>query len=329
MSAIAVIGAGAWGLALAATQAANGRPVTVLARRAAVVDAINHTRQAPNRLAGVTLPDGVRATTDPAQALADAALVLVAIPAQTVRATLAPMADHFARSAVLVSCAKGIEAQTGMRMSAVLAQVAPDHGVAVLSGPSFADDVARGLPTAVTIAATQMPQALDLARQLTTPTLRCYASDDMAGVELGGALKNVLAIAAGLTQGAGLGASAQAAVISRGFAEMRRLAAANGARDETLGGLSGLGDLVLTCTSPQSRNFAYGVALATAARQDGQSAIPQKLAEGAHTASVARIIADRHGIDVPLIGAVDAVLSGRASLEAVVAELLARPIKAE
>jgi glycerol-3-phosphate dehydrogenase (NAD(P)+) len=232
------------------------------------------------------------------------------------------VAEHLQRKTALILCAKGIERETGLFLSDVAASVLPGVPVAILSGPGFAGEVARGLPTAVTLAAGDETAALELARRLSTPRLRLYASGDMRGVEAGGALKNVIAIAAGAAHGAGLGASASAALVTRGFAEMKRLALALGGKAETLNGLSGLGDLILTCNSAQSRNFAFGVGLSRATG-------PAGLAEGAATAHVAARLAAENGIEAPIISAVAALIDGRTTISACVDALMARPLKTE
>jgi glycerol-3-phosphate dehydrogenase (NAD(P)+) len=224
----------------------------------------------------------------------------------------------------VVICAKGIERTTGDRLSEILREVLPGHPPATLSGPSFATDVARGLPTAVTVAADTADLAASLARLLSAPQFRCYSTDDLVGVEIGGALKNVLAIAAGAVIGAGLGASAQAAIVTRGFVELRRLGASYGARPETLMGLSGLGDLILTCGSAQSRNFAWGLALGRGDSREGL-----KLAEGVATAGIAARIAGERGIEAPITDAVDRMIAGTLAIDRAISELLSRPLKAE
>ena len=321
---IAVAGAGAWGTALAASFAANGQTVPLWGRDADTIARIAAGHGNPRYLPGLSLPGSLRATSVLADALAGATHLVLAVPAQELRAFLAMAARHVPSGAVLVCAAKGIERETGASMTRVMQETFPHHAAFILSGPSFAMDVAAGLPTAVTVAGQTTGEALAVCRVLSTPTLRCYASDDATGVELGGALKNVLAIAAGIVEGRGLGASARAAVITRGFAEMTRLAVALGARSETLAGLSGLGDLVLTASSGQSRNFTYGKALGAGSSRDGL-----KLAEGVATAGIAARIAAEHGIDTPLIDAVAQILDGRLDVDGAIATLLARPLKAE
>lgn len=320
---IGVYGAGAWGSALALTAARAGAEVILCGRNAEEAETLNVTRLSPH-LPDATFPPTVTASADPAT-LAGLDLVLLAVPAQACRSAAKGLADVVGLETAIVSCAKGIEQATGVPPSVAIAAALPGRPVAVLSGPGFADDVARGLPTAVTIAAKEAPLADAIARRLAGPTFRPYAATDVAGVELGGALKNVLAIAAGIVAGRSLGASAQAAVITRGFVEMRRLAAAFGAEAETLMGLSGFGDLVLTCSSAQSRNFSFGFGI-------GRGEAPAsfgKLAEGAATVGIAVQKAAEFAVDVPIMAAVAEVLAGRLSVDDAVDRLMARPLKRE
>lgn len=323
-SRIAVLGGGAWGTALANTFAAAGRDTLLWARDADTVAAINKSSTNPRYLPAIALDPALRATTDPAEAFEGAGIVLAVVPAQTLGSVLQSLAQHIPASVPIVICAKGIERGTGRLPSAVLEAVLPDNPAAALSGPSFATDLARGLPTAVTVAARDRDLAATLAANLSTPRLRCYSASDLTGVEIGGALKNVLALAAGAAAGAGLGASAQAALITRGFVELRRIGAALGAQGETLMGLSGLGDLMLTCGSGQSRNFAYGEALGR-----GEPLDNRPLAEGVATASIAAEIAHEHGIAAPIISAVDAILKGDSTIAQAVEALMTRPLKHE
>ena len=321
---IAVLGSGAWGTALALAQTRQGRKTVLWGRSIETADAINKSRQNPHYLPGVTFDVAVEATTDVHAALKGATLILAVIPAQTLRSVLEGMKSDIPVGAPIVLCAKGIEKDTGRLMSAVVKDCLPKNPPAALSGPSFAADVAAGLPTAVTVAADSGDMAAELALNLSTPSLRCYSSDDLIGVEVGGALKNVLALAAGAVRGSALGASAEAALITRGFVELRRIGAALGARPETLMGLSGLGDLMLTCSSPQSRNLSYGIALGR-----GESLEGRPLAEGAATARIAAQEAARLGIDAPIITATAAILAGKLSVADAVGALLSRPLKSE
>jgi glycerol-3-phosphate dehydrogenase (NAD(P)+) len=269
---IAVLGAGAWGTALAVTMRKAGHETALWARDPALAREITHTHTNNRYLPGIDLDARLAALDDMAAALDGADCVLAAVPAQSLRGVLGTAGGALRPDIPVVLCAKGIERETGKLMSEVAREILPGNPLAALSGPSFAADLARGLPTAVTIAAHDEPLAAELAAKLSAPNLRCYSSGDLVGVEIGGALKNVLAIGAGATSGAGLGASAMAALITRGFVELRRIGAAFGAEPETLMGLSGLGDLMLTCGSGQSRNFAYGVALG---RGESVEGLPQ------------------------------------------------------
>jgi glycerol-3-phosphate dehydrogenase (NAD(P)+) len=322
---IAVIGAGAWGTALANAVARAGHPVLLYGRDARAAEVIAASRENP-RLPGVRIDDNVVVTSDIAR-VAPSAVVLVATPAQNLRAAATALAQHLRAHAAVVVCAKGIERGTLRFMTQVVADCAPRARPAILSGPSFAADVARGLPTAVTVAAADAALAQSLAQRLGSTAFRPYHTDDVRGVEIGGAAKNVLAIAVGIAVGAKLGASAQAALTTRGFAELVRFGQALGARPETLTGLSGLGDLILSCASPQSRNFAYGVAL-------GQGRAPAQaghagLAEGAFTAPVLRDLADAQGVDMPIVAAVCGVIDGSLSVAAAIEALLTRPFRSE
>lgn len=322
---IAVIGAGAWGTALAQLAARGGAPVRVWAHEPEVVTAINETHENPLYLPGLPLAPSIRATGSLAD-LAGHDALLVVTPAQHLRRIVA--AAPVGRTP-LILCAKGIEAETCLLMSEVAAEAQPDAPIAVLSGPTFAHEVAAGLPTAITLAAEDAALGQALAARLAGPSFRPYLSDDVIGAEVGGAVKNVLAIACGVVEGRGLGQNARAALISRGFAEMTRFGLAKGARRETLAGLSGLGDLVLTCSSTSSRNFSLGKAIG-----EGQSAADllrdrRTVAEGAFTAPVLRQAAAALGVDMPVVEAVCALLEGEAQVGDVIGELLARPLKSE
>ncbi|MEX0347510.1 MAG: NAD(P)H-dependent glycerol-3-phosphate dehydrogenase [Rhizobiaceae bacterium] len=321
---IAVLGGGAWGTALAHSQRLGGKSVVLWARDCGLVDRINATHENFKYLPGVSLAEGVKATCSPDEALSEASCVLVAIPAQTIRNVLDSIAKSFPANIPLVLCAKGIEADTGKLPSDIASELFPQNPIAALSGPSFAADVARNLPTAVTVASQDAAAAHDLAKLLSAPNLRCYSSEDLSGVEIGGALKNVLAIAAGIVSGSRLGDSAQAALITRGFVELRRVGAALGAQPDTLMGLSGLGDLILTCGSPKSRNFTYGLALG---RNEPVNGLP--LAEGVPTAGIAAKLAADRDIEAPIINAVSKVLDGTLCVAEAISQLMARPLKAE
>jgi len=321
---IAVLGGGAWGTALAVTMVRAGHDASLWARDEDTVAAINERQENPRYLPGIRLDDAPVATASLPQALDGADCALAVVPAQALRALLEEAGQHLHSGLPFVLCAKGIERNTGMLLSEVVGAARPQSPVAALSGPSFATDVARGLPTAVTVAAVDGMLAAELAGLLSAPAFRCYSSTDLVGVEIGGALKNVLAIAAGAVAGAGLGASAQAAMVTRGFVELRRLGVAFGAEPETLMGLSGLGDLILTCGSAQSRNFAYGQALGR-----GESLEGRPLAEGVATASIAARLAGDRGIEAPIIDAVAALLDGRVTISQAVTALMSRPLKSE
>ena len=323
---IAVLGAGAFGTALAIVAARTGRDVTLWGRDAAQMAAMQSTRENARYLPGAALPPSLGPTADLATALAADVLIL-AVPTQNLRAAATGLAGHIRPGTPLVAAAKGIEQSTGCFVMEILAGACPEAEGAILSGPSFAADMARGLPTAVTLAARNGERARALAAAIASPGFRLYHTDDVTGVEIGGAAKNVLAIAAGIVIGAGLGESARAALIARGFAELRRLAHALGARGDTLMGLSGLGDLVLTASSPQSRNFAYGHALGRG--EPVADAGHGKLAEGAFTAPALVNMAQKHGVDMPISTAVSAVIAGRLSVRDAVTGLIERPQKSE
>jgi glycerol-3-phosphate dehydrogenase (NAD(P)+) len=319
---VGVIGAGSWGTALAGVAARAGHPVTLWARSPDLARRINETGANEAYLPGLPLPANIAATADPAD-LARANLILIATPAQAVRETLSGFAPHLGPGIAAVVCAKGIERGSNSLMSEVVAEALPGADAYVLSGPSFAGDVARDLPTAVTLAGRTLDDAARLAEALSLPSFRIYASDDIVGVQLGGAVKNVLAIACGISDGRGLGDSARAALTTRAFAELARFGRAMGARAETLTGLSGLGDLVLTCASRQSRNFAYGIALGRGASPPGGTV------EGVPTAGVVSDMADALGVEMPICAAVRRIVEGRSEIDAELARLLARPLKAE
>jgi glycerol-3-phosphate dehydrogenase (NAD(P)+) len=318
---IAIIGAGAWGTALANAAARAGREVTLWARDPAAVAMLTTTRQCP-RLPGIFLDDRVAATGAIAD-IAHADAVLLVVPAQDLRVAATALQPHVRDGVPVIACAKGIERGTHRFMTEVIAETLPDAHPAILSGPSFAEDVARGLPTAVTLACADEPTAAALARALGSQTFRPYHSTDVRGVEIGGAAKNVLAIAAGIVRGRKLGASATAALVTRGFAELARFGRAFGARGETLTGLSGLGDLILTCSSPQSRNFSLGIALG-----EGHEA-SHALAEGAFTARALIELAAVKQVEMPISSAIAAVLDGRFTVDQAIESLLTRPFKAE
>lgn len=323
---IAVVGAGAWGTALANVAARDGRRVLLWSRDLDQVSGMRELRANASRLPGHMLAPSIRPTAA-LQDVAQARAVLLAVPAQAVRGVAQALALVMKQGLPIVICAKGFERASGQFLSEVVADTVPGAMPAVLSGPSFAEDVAGGLPTAVVLAAPLPEVAEALAQALSSSSFRVYRSADVRGVEIGGATKNVLAIAAGIVAGRGLGESAKAALTARGFAELSRFARSWGAKPETLAGLSGLGDLILTCGSLKSRNFAFGHDL-------GRGVSPSeagggKLAEGVHTASVLVGMARARGIEMPLAEAVDAVLSGSLTIDQAIEALMSRPLKSE
>jgi glycerol-3-phosphate dehydrogenase (NAD(P)+) len=322
---IGVVGAGAWGTALAQVAAAEGEPVTLWAREPEVVEAVNASHENPLFLKGLALSPSIRATGHLAD-LAECEALLIVSPAQYLRMVLGGLT---ASKIPLILCAKGIEDSTGLLMHEVAAELQPGAPIAVLSGPTFAHEVAAGLPTAVTLAVEDQALGDRLVARIARPWFRPYLSDDVAGAEVGGAVKNVLAIACGVVEGRRLGQNARAALISRGFAEMTRFGLAKGARAETLAGLAGLGDLVLTCSSTSSRNFSLGKGIGEGARPADLLADRRTVAEGAFTAPVLKRAAEAIGVDMPIVAAVCALLAEEASVDEVVGRLLSRPLRAE
>lgn len=325
---IGVVGAGAWGTALAQTARLAGRDVVLWAREGEVVAEINGQHRNSPFLPGIALDPGLRATADMA-AVASTDAVLMVSPAQHVRASAAALAPHLKAGTPVVVCAKGLEQATGKLMGDVLAEALPKARPAVLSGPSFAAEVARGLPAALTLATAGEDMGRALAEAIGYRNFRLYWSSDVVGAQLGGALKNVLAIAAGIVDGKGMGASAHAALVTRGFAEMRRFGAALGARPETLVGLSGLGDLLLTCGSPQSRNMSLGRALGQGQKLADVLGARRSVAEGVYTAAAVTRVAAARGVEMPIAAAVDAIVDGRTEVDAAIDALLSRPFRAE
>jgi glycerol-3-phosphate dehydrogenase (NAD(P)+) len=322
---LGVVGGGAWGTALAQVGAGNGRDVLLWAREPDVVEAINSGHENSIFLPGRKLDPAIRATTE-LKELESCAAWLVVTPAQHMRSVLAtaPVGDR-----PLILCSKGIEERSGSLLHKVAADTSPQARIAVLSGPTFAHEVAAGLPTAVTLAAEDQALAEQLRDRIARPTFRIYLSDDVAGAEIGGAVKNVLAIACGIVEGAGLGQNARAALIARGFAEMTRFGLANGAKRETLAGLSGFGDLVLTCSSTSSRNYSLGKGIGEGRSASELLSDRKTVAEGAFTAPVLARLAEQMAIDMPVVAAVNRLLSGSANVEQVLQELLARPPRPE
>ena len=322
---IGVVGAGAWGTALAQVAASGGEETLLWAREPEVAEAIAQTGENSLFLKGVPLSPAIRATSDLAD-LAECEAFLMVTPAQHLRSVLAdlPAADR-----PILLCSKGIEEASGLLMHEVAEQVRPEAPIAALSGPTFAHEVAAGLPTAITLATPDRALGERLIARIARPFFRPYYSDDLAGAEIGGAVKNVLAIACGVVEGKRLGLNARAALISRGFAEMTRFGLAKGARAETLAGLSGLGDLVLTCSSTSSRNFSLGKGIGEGARPADLLADRRTVAEGAFTAPVLMRAAQALGVDMPIAGAVCALLAGEVNADQAVVRLLARPLRAE
>ena len=322
---LGVLGGGAWGTALAQVGASGGGEVLLWAREAEVVDAINSDHENSVFLPGRKLDPAIRATGDLAD-LKECEAWLVVTPAQHMRSVLAaaPVDNR-----PLILCSKGIEEKSGSLLHKVAKDTCSEAKIAVLSGPTFAHEVAKGLPTAVTLAAQDGELAQQLRDRLAQPTFRIYVSDDVAGAEIGGAVKNVLAIACGVVEGKGLGQNARAALIGRGFAEMTRFGMAFGARRETLVGLSGLGDLVLTCSSTSSRNYSLGKGIGEGRSAAELLADRKTVAEGAFTAPVLARLAREKGVDMPIVEAVDALIAGRAGVDDVLGALLTRPPRAE
>ncbi len=325
---VGIVGAGAWGTALGVAARRAGRDVLIWAYEPETVAAINVRHQNPTFLPGIELDVSIEATAR-FNEVATCDLLLMVTPAQHLRAIAEELAPYIRTGQPLVICAKGIEQSTGKLLSQVAGEVLPEAQVAVLSGPSFAAEIARGLPAAVTLATAEEAQGRALAHALSYPAFRCYWSEDVVGAEIGGAVKNVFAIAAGIVVGKKLGASAHAALVTRSFAEMARFGTALGARRETLAGLSGLGDLVLTCGSPQSRNMSLGIALGEGRSLGEVLKARHSVTEGIHTAGAVVEMAAARGIDMPIAQAVHAVISGLATVDEAIEALLARPIRSE
>jgi glycerol-3-phosphate dehydrogenase (NAD(P)+) len=325
---VGIVGAGAWGTALSCVARRAGCDAVIWARDPKVAEAIERRHRNPFHLKEIEIDPAVRASAD-LEALRGVDIVLLVVPAQSVRSMVRRLKVHLDVDTPIVICAKGIEKESGALMGEIVAEALPDNPVAALSGPTFAAEVARGLPTAVTIASPDRPVAADLVETLGSHTFRPYASDDMVGAEIGGAVKNVIAIACGITEGRRLGENARAALITRGLAEITRLCVAKGGRAETMAGLCGLGDLILTCTSPTSRNYALGMALGGGEPLADILARRHTVVEGVATAAAVVALAGRLGVETPIASAVAAVLHDRADIDATVAALLSRPFKAE
>ena len=326
---IAVLGAGSWGTALSVHCARIGHDVSFWGRDPSLVVDVVRTRENSRYLRGVPLGDRVMPTASLDEALANAAVVIAALPSHGMRHVLRAAQPFIPRQAIVVSATKGLESNTLERMSQVIADEVPDRAVAVLSGPSFAIEVARGLPTAVVVASSTPGIAVRVQELLRGPSFRLYASDDVTGVEFGGALKNVIAIAAGVVEGLGIGQNAMAALITRGLVEMSRLACAEGSRSDTLAGLSGLGDLVLTCTGDLSRNRHVGIELGQGKTLEDILSRMRMVAEGIKTTGAALALGERHGVELPLAAQMAAVLEGRTGARDAVERLMLRPQRSE
>jgi glycerol-3-phosphate dehydrogenase (NAD(P)+) len=329
MTRLAIIGGGAWGTALALAARRAGSDVVIWARDAAIAAAINERHENPVYLPRIALDPALRATAGLAASVAGSDAALLVVPAQFLRDVLTQLAPHLPARLPLLLCAKGIEIGSLQMMSEVAATLCPGHPLAVLSGPSFAAEVARDLPTAVTIASRDAGVAQLFAAALGSPRFRPYLSEDPVGVELGGAVKNVLAIACGIVDGLTLGDNARAALITRGLAEMTRLGVAKGARAETFAGLSGLGDLVLTCGGAQSRNHALGVALGRGQSLDDALSGRRSVVEGVASAASIAALAARLGVEMPIVAAIEAVLHRGMAIAPMIEGLLARPRRSE
>ncbi len=328
MTRVGVIGAGAWGTALANVAAAAGNEVLLWGRDATHVKSMQATRENSRYLPGLTIADKIEVTAELSQIEAAEAILLV-VPAQATRSVSTAMAPYLAPQTPVVLCAKGIEKATGLLMSEVIAATLPNALPSVLSGPTFADEVAKGLPTAVTLACSDADLGETLMHCLGTTTFRPYGSHDLIGTQIGGALKNVIALACGIVDGRGLGLNARAALISRGLAEIARLGAALGAQETTLLGLSGVGDLTLTCTSPQSRNYALGKAMGDGSISIDDIQKVHSVSEGVHTGPGVLARAEVFGLEMPIASAITGILHGQADIGKTIEALLARPLRRE
>ncbi len=324
MPTIGVIGAGAWGTALAQVLSTNGRDVTIWAREPGVADAIGKNHENPHYLPGLPLSKNLKATSNLSE-VAKKDILLLATPAQHMRSLLENLKKEIPRTKPLVICAKGIELESGLLLSQVVEEVIPEASIAVLTGPTFAHEVARGLPAAVTIATHDPKLAKKLQEALGVKHFRPYITDDVIGAQLGGAIKNVIAIACGIAYGLKLGENARAALLTRGIAEIARLAVAMGAHRETLLGMSGIGDLTLTCSSMQSRNFSLGAALGEGKNIKDILATRREVTEGVHTAKAALDLANRLGVDMPITEGVNKCLNEGASIKDALDDMLKRP----
>lgn len=328
MKTIGIIGGGAWGTALAQVYATAGKNVILWAREEDVVSSINTKHENLLFLPGVPVSTNIKATNNLADAAKADALLMVT-PAQYLRLTLDHIKPHLNEETPLVICAKGVEIKTGILMSQIVAEVMPQSPLAILTGPTFAAEIAKGLPSAMTLAMDEKGDAEKLAESLNTRSLRLYASDDIVGAEVGGAVKNVIAIACGIIEGKQLGNSARAALVTRGLAEIARLAAALGAKKETLMGMCGVGDLLLTCSSMQSRNFSLGVALGQGKSLKEILAQRNSVTEGVYTAEALIVMAKNNAVEMPIAEAVYKCLSEATNVDEMIGRMLDRPVKSE
>jgi glycerol-3-phosphate dehydrogenase (NAD(P)+) len=325
MEKIGIIGAGSWGTALAQCFANSEKDVLVWAREPEIVDSINQSNENTLFTPGVTLNKNIKAT-DSLSRIADCDTLLLVTPAQYVRSTLHAIKAEIAEGKPIVICSKGIELDTGFLMTQVAQEEAPNATIAILTGPTFASEIIRGLPSAVTIAARDKDVAQEIRDGIASKTLRPYITDDLIGAQIGGAVKNVIAIAAGVLYGRGLGESARSALVTRGLAEMARLASAMGAKKETLMGMCGIGDLMLTCSSMQSRNFSFGVQLGEGKTVEEILAERKAVTEGVHTAKALIVLAKKHAVDMPISEGVHKCLIEHTPVEEAITHILERPL---
>lgn len=328
MNKIGVIGGGAWGTALAQSQALAGKNVVLWAREEDVVSSINHDHENKPFLPDITLDEKVSATSSLADA-ARADALLIVTPAQHLRASLSSLKPALQPETSLVICAKGVEIETGAMLSQIARDIVPQNPIAILTGPTFAAEIARGLPSAVTLAMNDLESAQKLAENLNSRNLRMYPSDDIIGAQIGGAVKNVIAIACGMIEGKKLGDSARAALVTRGLAEITRLGTALGAKRETLMGMCGVGDMILTCSSMQSRNFSLGVALGQGRKLSDILAERNSVTEGVYTAKALATMAKNNAVEMPISEAVNKCLTEEIDVDVLIANMLDRPVKAE
>lgn len=329
MKKVTVIGSGSWGTALAVMLAEHGHEVTIWSRRQEAVDELVERRTNEKYLPGVTIPAEIGATTDRAEAVAAAEIVILAVPSRAVRQTAKDFAPYFKKEQILVNVAKGLEEGSLLRLSEVIRECVPECEVCVLSGPSHAEEVARNLPSACLIASEKEETAKLVQREFMNPRFRLYTNTDMIGVEMGAALKNIMALAAGMSDGLGFGDNTKAALMTRGMAEMQRLGMAMGGKAETFSGLSGIGDLIVTCTSMHSRNRRAGILLGQGKSLAETLETVQMVVEGVNTVQAACHMAEKYGVSMPITEAINAVLFHGKNVEDAVLELMTRDGKAE